>query len=281
MPLTDLVRHLNSRTDPAASGFPPFAPFVAAEGAVFVHFANLRLESTFQPIVETASGKTHGHAGTLRAFGLKTEQPVTQEAVFVLPSDDREFIYLDRLVRTLHTLNYLTHRVRGNLLLKVHQRHVLSVASDHGLAFEEILRPCGLLPEQITLEIDPNGIEDIRHLERAVENYHSRGYRIALGNFGHGPMDFNLLRALKPNIVKLDPQLLSSTRPLLRLIDRLHDLGALVLVDGVGTPQLRHGAATSRIDLLQAPPLPDRALVAVSATAAASRPAERKQRSAA
>jgi len=281
MPLTDLVRHLNSRTDPTASGLTPFAPFVAAEGAVSVHFANLRLESTFLPIVETATGRTHGHAAALRAYGLKSGQPVTQEAVFVLPGGDREFIYLDRLVRTLHTLNYLTQRIRGNLLLRVHQRHVLSVASDHGLAFEEILRPCGLLPEQITLEIDPNGIEDTGHLEHAVANYHARGYRIALGYFGRSTMDFTLLRALKPNIVKLDPQLLSSSLPLARLIYRLHEIGAQVLIDGVGTAQLRRGAAAANIDLLQSHPLLSRTPFRAPPRATAWPDAELKQRSAA
>lgn len=60
-------------------------------------------------------------------------------------------------MRTLHALNYLTKPSRGNLLLKVHTRHVLSVPSDHGHAFEEILKPCGLFPEQITLEIEIDG----------------------------------------------------------------------------------------------------------------------------
>ncbi len=144
MPLSDLIRTLNVPTVSlpghyARSGLDQ--PFVAVDGRVFLHYANIRLESQFLPIVEARTGKTHGHAASLQAFGLSNRQPIAADAVFVLPTDDAEFVYLDRLVRTLHALNYLTRPTRGNLLLQVHARHVMSVPADHGLAFEEILRP--------------------------------------------------------------------------------------------------------------------------------------------
>lgn len=86
----------------------------------------------------------------------------------MLPSDAEEFVYLDRLVRTLPALNYLTQPVRGKLLLRVHARHLLSVPANHGLAFEEIPRPCGLFPDQISLEIDTDQVSDPAHFSRAV-----------------------------------------------------------------------------------------------------------------
>lgn len=252
MPLTDLVRNLNSRSQPSISGLHSTTPFSAADGRVFVHYANLRLESRFLPFVETRTGKVCGHTAVLSTIGLSNRQPLEPGAIFALPTDDEEFVYLDRLIRTLHALNYLTHQVRGNLLLKVHPRHVASVPAEHGLAFEEILRPCGLVPEQITLEIDPLGIDDQEHLKRAVTNYQSRGYGIAIGGFGRSVIDFGLLQHLRPDIVKLDPLLLASGRPLHRLIDCLHVLSAQVMIDGVDTAALRKGAATAHIDLLQA-----------------------------
>lgn len=255
MPLSDLIRTLNvpSGSLPghyARSGLDQ--PFVAVDGRVFLHYANLRLESHFLPIAETRSGKTHGHAASLQVFGLSNRQPIAPEAVFVLPTDDAEFIYLDRLVRTLHALNYLTRPNRGNLLLQVHARHVMSVPADHGLALEEILRPCGLLPEQITLEIDIAGVEDLAHLIRAVASYRSRGYGIAISHFGRRQIDFGILRELQPDIVKLDSLLVSSTRPLKPVIEALHELPAQVLVEGIDTAAMRKGASARNIDLLQA-----------------------------
>lgn len=275
MPLTDLIRTLN-----APNGvFPKHyahngldQPFVAADGRVFLHYAGIRLESHFLPIVETVSGNLHGHAAVLQAFGLSNGIHLLPEAVFVIPTDDAEFVYLDRLVRTLHALNYLTRPSRGNLLLKVHTRHVLSVPTDHGLAFEEILRPCGIFPEQLTLEIDSDGIADEQRLIAAVDSYRSRGYGIAASRFGRSRINFDLLRRLRPDIVKLDPTLLASSRPLGRIIDNLHRLPAQVLVEGRDTASLRRAGLAGDIDLLQAYS-PRRGLFHAAGSSAIVRPA--------
>jgi EAL domain-containing protein (putative c-di-GMP-specific phosphodiesterase class I) len=97
------------------------------------------------------------------------------------------------MVRTLHALSYLARAdFAGTLLLKVNRRHVMSVPTDHGLAFEEILRSCGLTPQQITLELDADGLEDVDHFTRAVAAYRQRGYGIALSGFGRSSIDLSL-----------------------------------------------------------------------------------------
>ncbi|MFZ4538684.1 EAL domain-containing protein [Propionivibrio sp.] len=254
MPLSDFVRYLNTQHPLPGAGLRSTTPFVSEAGRVFVNFANLRLESYFSPIIDTATGKLTGHAAGLYTIGLKNHQLLEPEAVFVLPGDDAEFIYLDRLVRTLHALNYLTYlnrHARGTLLLKVHPRHVASVAADHGLAFEEVLRACGLLPKQITLEIEIDGVDDAAHLVQAIASYKSRGYGIAVGRFGRRAIDFNLLQEIRPSIVKFDPLLFSSTRPLQRMVDRLHELGAQVMIGGLDAAALRRDAQEGGFDLLQ------------------------------
>lgn len=249
MPLADLVRHLNAR---AGDVLPAPAPFVATRhGDVQLHFADLCLESVFLPIVDTRNGATHGHAAGLRVSGLSSGRPVASEAVFVLPWSDGEFIQLDRRVRTLHALNYLTQRIRGNLLLSVHPRHVLGVADHHGLAFEEILRPCGLLPNEITLEIDIAGLARVprhhEHLIAAVRNYRSRGYGIALRGSEAPAVDPALLRALAPQIIRVDPR--TASESLATLSARLRRFGARLLVDDEGIA----AGAVSEVDLVQYP----------------------------
>lgn len=250
MPLTDLVRNLNARSRP--SGTPGWSapPLVASQGRVFVHYANLRLESRFLPYVAAASGRVLGHAAYLRTTALASGRELDPGAVFALPSDAGELVYLDRLVRTLHALNYLTHPNPGNLLLKVHPRHVASVPADHGLAFEEILRPCGLVPAQITLEIELGSPEDSDHLNHAVANYRRRGYGVAIGRYGNSSTDFDILEAIQPNIVKLDSALLASGRPIHRLIDHLHGRGILVLAEDEGNWVRPRSWRETGIDLL-------------------------------
>ena len=256
MPLTELVNTLNSphvrKTLSIFRHSELEHPFVAADGRAFIHYAGIRLESKFLPIVNTVSGAFYGHASTIQAFGLANKVPILPEAIFVLPSDDAEFVHLDRLVRTLHAINYLTRPARGNLLLRVHPRHVLSVPANHGLAFEEILRPCGLFPDQITLEIDTDAVENSAHFAYAIASYRSRGYNIAVSNFGRTQLDFGFLREIQPDIVKLSPMLLASSRPLGRIIDNIHKLQALVLIEGIDTGKLRRATADLDIDLLQA-----------------------------
>ena len=267
MPLSDFVRYLNAQQTPAAGGLPSTTPFVAENGQVSVHFAKLRLESFYSPIVAPGSGDLHGHAAGLNVFGLNNHRLLEPEAIFVLPSDDAQFVYLDRLVRTLHTLNYLTYgkrRERGTLLLRVHPRHLASTSMGHGLAFEEVLRSCGLLPEQITLEIEIDGVDDVAHLLQAVDGYKLRGYAIAVGRFGRRETNFALLREVGPAIVKFDPLLQASSPSLAPLVDAVHEFGALAMVSAADGAGLRRAAQADGIDLLQlliAPqqPSPERA----------------------
>jgi EAL domain-containing protein (putative c-di-GMP-specific phosphodiesterase class I) len=270
MPLADLVRHLNAR-NAAGTALRAPAPFHAtATGDVQLHFADLCLESAFVPIVETRNGSLHGHAAVLRVSGLSSHRPVAPEAAFLLPGSNEEFIQLDRQVRTLHALNSLTRRLRGNLLLDVHPRHVLGVADDHGLAFEEILRPCGLLPNEITLEIDISGLVDgaegeIRelasaqaHLIRAVGNYRSRGYAIALRGIGRERPELALLRALAPEIIRFDRPLLASGKALGAFVAPLRSLDARLLIDGSAFAENAGTSYWGDVDLVQAPSLPGR-----------------------
>ncbi|MEF8702611.1 MAG: EAL domain-containing protein [Candidatus Accumulibacter sp. UW26] len=254
MPLIDLVQQLNNQHNSLPAGRFSAKFRISGETQVFVHVANLALESVFLPITATASRRVHGHAAVLRAYGLTTGNPVSAEAVFVLPADDQEFVYVDRLVRTLHVLSYLARPLRGRLHLKVNRRHVMSVPTDHGLAFEEILRSCGLTPQQVTLEFDADGVDEVDHFTRAVAAYRQRGYGIALSGFGRSSIDLSLVHVLQPDIVKFDLLFLASTRPLEGITHQLHQLGVQVAIEGPDYALWQPFAGETRADLFQ--PLP-------------------------
>lgn len=256
MPLSDFVRYLNEQNAPSGSSRRPARPFVSENGHVVVHFAGLRLESLFAPVVAVDGGDLLGHSASVLTYGQRSGQPLEPEILFVLPGDDAEFIHLDRLVCTLHALNYLTYldrRARGTLLVRVHPRHVVSQLADHGLVFEEILRACGLLPEQIVLEIEIDAGDDPAQLVQAVANYKCRGYGIAVGCFGRRAIDFALLAAIGPAIVRLDPLLVASTRPLAPIVEGVHALGARVLIEGSERADSVAGARASGFDFVQLP----------------------------
>lgn len=229
MPLTDLVRYLNAQDEKAIPDSEQNTPFFFQDGNVLVRFAGLHLGTRFTPIVKAATGQMHGHTAELKAYQQENNTPLSPSSVFALPLDDKEFIYLDRLVRTLHVLNYLNLKLKGNLLLKVHPRHVPGVRSEHGPAFEALLHSCGLMPDQVTVELEIDNIKNEEHLKQAIANYKHQGYRVAIHRFGRNILCYDLLRKLSPHIVHLDASLFNFPEKLRKAMEYIHALGAQVL----------------------------------------------------
>ena len=256
MPLTDFVRYLNAQLPFSPVHLNSTSPFFTENGRVFVCYADMRLESEFSPIIETDGGRVRGHVARLQATEQNSFRRVDAKTVFSRPGDSDELVFVDRLVRTLHTLNYLTYldrKSRGLLLLKVHPRHVASVATDHGLAFEEILRSCGLLPAEIILELEVVDGCDSAHLLRAIANYTSRGYGISLTGSGNGVPELPLIRDAQPTIVSFGQQARRASRSERLLIDELRRLQVKSMLRGESTPPVRKSLVDNGFDLYTVP----------------------------
>ncbi|WP_284455403.1 EAL domain-containing protein [Alloalcanivorax xenomutans] len=210
MPLHDLVDYFNrEQRRQYGTSIVPKDTLRMRDNTVEADYAGLVLRSRFQPILPLCQEGVYGHEALLSVHGKGG--PLSPQALFMIPTSADEIVYLDRLCRTVHALNFLLQPDTGGLLsLNIHPRHLASVRQDHGLAFEQILRQCGLAPEQVILEIrhDPAGTEDPR---RAVESYRRHGYRIALDNVTSTPST-TLWRALAPDMVKLAPELETAER---------------------------------------------------------------------
>ena len=189
---------------------------------------------------------------------------VDAKAVFARPENSDELVFVDRLVRTLHTLNYLTYldrKSRGLLLLRVHPRHVASVAGDHGLAFEEILRSCGLLPAEIILELEVYDGIDSEHLLRAIANYKSRGYGIALRGSDDRIPSQALIHDVRPMLVSFKLNGTGASGVISTATDSvpapfaeaLRDQGVKTLLRGEYPATFRKGLFARGIDLYNPP----------------------------
>ena len=253
MPLSDFVRYINAQHSAFFAGADASPPFVAEGRSVVARFSGLQLESGFRAVVSTLTGETHGHAARLSIKQIDDGTKLKPESLFTRPCASEEFITLDRLVRTLHALNYLHYPSRsaaGTLLLKVHPRHIASVAKDHGLAFEGILRSCGLQPAQIVLAFDTARESEKSHFFRAVGSYRRRGYGIAINRPGPESLDDGLIEATTPEIV-----ILRSPEEARHLdLDRVRRSGALVMASGPDDARQKNTAAHAGIDLWQVEP---------------------------
>jgi len=231
------------------------------DGRATVSFRGLKLASAFQPILSLAHHRTVGHEALLRAQD-STGAGVSPLTVFHDVKAGADAVYLDRLVRSLHTRNYTRSAVdNGWLFLNISSDVVVSGPS-FGAFFAEMLERAGINPNRIVVEILEGAIESNQRLEEAVEFYHRLGCLVAIDDFGAGHSNFDRIWALKPDIVKLDRSIVVGgpgktrhppppRRVLPSLVSLLHEAACLVLMEGVETREEALIAIDSDVDLVQ------------------------------
>lgn len=211
------------------------------EKDVRAQFIGLRLSSAFQPVFDLDAAQPAGFEALLRASDADGE-PVDPPQAFVHAEISGDLVKLDRLCRTLHTLNYLNMgRSTGLLFLNVHPE-LLAAVSSHGKVFERVLHSYALPTSGVVIEIDEGAVSRKDLLDKAVSNYRERGYRVAVDNFGRAHFDLNRILALSPQYVKFDGSFIRRAeaderlrRSLPQLVAALRDLGAEVVFTGVET----------------------------------------------
>ena len=221
-------------------------------------YRGLRLYSVFQAVFASDTLAPVAHEALLRARNERN-QAISVDQAFALAETPDEAIYFDRLCRMLHALNFSGQcGAIGDLFLNVSGRHLLSVGVGHGRTFEILLKYCGLKPTQIVLEVLESGVDDLARLQAAVDNYRSRGFRVAIDDFGCQHSNFDRLWRLTPDIVKLDRSLIvqatendRARRMLPKLVDIIHELGASVVIEGIETAEQHALAVDCGTDLVQ------------------------------
>lgn len=256
MPVQELLDYFTERPHSTAAFTPHL--HLSDEGSVG-HYKGLRLCSVFQPLLDADTLDTHSHEALLRVRDADGTS-VSPAAAFSVPKTTDEAIYFDRLCRVVHALNFVRQASpSSDLFVNVSGRHLLGVSNHgHGAIFERLLGMCGLQPQRIILEILESQVDDISHLNDAVAAYRARGYRVAIDDFGCDHSNFDRLWRLTPDIVKLDRSLIVQStinprarRILPKIIDIIHELGALVVCEGIETPDQHHLAIDSGADLVQ------------------------------
>jgi len=257
--VAEIITWLNQR-DFASDAAPH--PLYSRLGRINARYRQFTLDSHFQPIVALADERVVAHEALLRILAppaSASERAFTPDALFTPDLDDRKIIWLDRLARTLHALNFLLQNAAsldeaGALYLNVHPQHLLAVDGDHGKIFENILQQCGLAPARIVLEVTGHDIAARQRLCDAIAAWQSRGYRIAIDHFGRDfspEQDAAALR-LRPDLIKIDRGVLRHCNAQPRAIDALYGRIAQareagVRVVAVGVESARHMALAQRL----------------------------------
>ena len=258
VPLTELVHYFNKHSLFALAD--SNADCLEFDGKrTRANFAGYRLDSLFQPLVDSTGSRVIGHEAHLRICP-DNGPAIPVQAAFLDARTDADLVRLDRLARTLHALNFLLQhdQAGGTLWLNVHPRLIRAVPEQHGQVFESVLSRCGLTPDRVVLELTDDGLTDPAPLAAAIAGYKARGYRIAIDNFGRHSNDLDRLAALGPDIVKLDRSLSGRVesssqvaRSTAQLIAELHRRGIRVAAQHVETAEHAQQAKELGVDWLQ------------------------------
>ncbi|MEI7612246.1 MAG: EAL domain-containing protein [Betaproteobacteria bacterium] len=221
-------------------------------------FRGLRLYSAFQPVFSSDTLRPMAYEALLRAR-TPAHRAISPAEAFAQAKTLDEVVYLDRLCRMVHVINYFTQNsASGDLFLNVSGGHLMRVDTGHGSVFETLLGHCGIDPTQVVLEILEANVDDLQHLQEAVMAYRSRGFRVAIDDFGSQHSNFDRLWQLTPDIVKIDRSLIvqaesncRARRILPKLVEIIHDLGAQVVCEGIETHEQHALVLDSGADLLQ------------------------------
>jgi len=120
--------------------------------------------------------------------------------------------------------------------------------SDHGVA-----------PHRLSIEVlESSVIEHDRRALTSVRALRALGVQVAVDDFGAGYASLARLRALEPDVIKVDRSLLAAetdpegpTPLLVGIIDLAHRLGATVVAEGVETPVQLAAALAAGSDAVQ------------------------------
>lgn len=225
---------------------------------IFGGFAGMRLYSAFQPILSSDTLQPVAFEALLRARDIN-DLPLSPADAFRRAEMPDQVVYLDRLCRVVHAINFFNQdHADGDLFLNVSGGHLMRVDSGHGTTFEKLLGYCSLPPSRIVLEILEAHVGDLRRLQEAIVAYRSRGFRIAIDDFGCEHSNFDRLWQLTPDIVKLDRSLIlqaelnpRARRILPKIVEIIQDLGALTVCEGIETIEQHSIALDAGADLLQ------------------------------
>ncbi len=201
-----------------------------------------RLTSYFQPIVHAHdTSSVYGHEALLRG--------VTGEGSLVSPSQLFDtargaglLFQLDLSARRSAIACAASHGLQGKLFVNFAPTAIYDPASCLRSTVAAIDKS-GLSRSDVVFEIvETERAHDPAHLRKILDYYRGAGFRIALDDVGSGFSSLNLIHLLRPDVLKLDMELVRNVdndpykaRIAANLLDVATSLGIDALAEGIET----------------------------------------------
>ena len=217
--------------------------------------ADFETRSAFQPIFSPSHRRLVGYEALVRVS--HQGMPVAPPALFERARINGYTEELDRRLLAQHIDMFTRDRQPTWLFLNitpdtcVHPDRILDRLS-------EACSAASLEFSQVVLEVVETATSERAELLHFVTEARSRGFQIAIDDFGVGDSNFERMWQLEPLIVKIDRSLLVNAekhrraRLLLEsLVKMIRESGSLVLLEGIENENQARIALATEADLLQ------------------------------
>jgi EAL domain-containing protein (putative c-di-GMP-specific phosphodiesterase class I) len=218
--------------------------------------AGLKIGSHFQPVYSLAHRRSIGVEALLRAEQGK--DALTPAEAFYTAISPEQRHQLDVAVSLAHIQRFLKLESEHPRWLFLNIDAASLSRPDRAMALVNNIRQAGLEPHQVVLEVLEHVLEVDEALLEGVHLLKNNGFMIAIDDFGVGHSNLERVCQLEPAMVKFDRQLMRNaihqprSRSLLaRLVRLMHEIGALVVLEGIETERDVLVAMDSGCDLIQ------------------------------
>ncbi|SIT49860.1 Diguanylate cyclase/phosphodiesterase [Paraburkholderia piptadeniae] len=212
------------------------------------------LTSHFQPLYSLSHQKQVGFEALLR--GEREDGSHVPPAVLFSPRPFSDQGDLDRTSHALH-LGNARRLIPDDAWVFLNILPATFVADGYADQLAQLAGSAGLAPDRVVLELLESHGSSVDDMSRAAGQYREHGFLIAVDDFGAGHSNLDRLLRIRPDLVKLDGELIRATSPgveqpiLPKLVSLLHQAGMLVVVEGVETTEQLILAVESNVDFAQ------------------------------
>lgn len=201
-----------------------------------------RLTSYFQPIVHAATPtEVYGHEALLRGVAADGTL-IPPSHLFDTARGAGLLFQLDLAARRSAIANAASHGLTGKLFVNFAPTAIYDPASCLRSTVAAIDQ-AGIARSDVVFEIvETERAHDPAHLRKILDYYRGAGFRIALDDVGSGYSSLNLIHLLRPDVLKLDMELVRGVdtdpykaRIAANLLDVATSLGIDALAEGIET----------------------------------------------
>jgi EAL domain-containing protein (putative c-di-GMP-specific phosphodiesterase class I) len=216
-----------------------------------------QLSSHFQPIIAVAHMRAAGAEALLRAEDLNA-QSVTPHDMFLKAGMFGESVALDQAAHETHLTNFQEFKNESRWLFLNTRPEMLTQDASGRSLLESMVARFGYRPSQIVISIAEHADFANEHLLEAMAAHQSKGFLIAIDNFGIGSSNFDRILGVRPDFVKLNRSLVhrsslsrNDRRVVKMLVSMLHRMGAMVVAESVETAEEALAVMDCDVDMMQ------------------------------